>query len=185
MMNGVRLGVFAAMSVDGYLADSEDGLDFLAQVERRDEDYGYMAFASRVKGYVVGRRTFDIVSALCGGQFPHEGKWPCFVLTRTPSNHESTDALTYGTVDDLLGWMASHVSNNSAEDVVWCDGGGQSLAALAGHIDEWTISVIPTLLGSGIPLFPKGRPPQDLESVGAMTFDSGLVQMRFQTKTQP
>ena len=50
MMNGVRLGVFAAMSVDGYLADSEDGLDFLAQVERQDEDYGYMAFASRVKG---------------------------------------------------------------------------------------------------------------------------------------
>ena len=83
MMNGVRLGVFAAMSVDGYLADSEDGLDFLAQVERQVEDYGYMAFASRVKGYVVGRRTFDIVSALCGGQFPHEGKWPCFVLTRT------------------------------------------------------------------------------------------------------
>ena len=74
MMNGVRLGVFAAMSVDGYLADSEDGLDFLAQVERQDEDYGYMAFASRVKGYVVGRRTFDIVS--CGGQFPHEGSGP-------------------------------------------------------------------------------------------------------------
>ena len=37
MMNGVRLGVFAAMSVDGYLAD---GLDFLAQVELKTRTTG-------------------------------------------------------------------------------------------------------------------------------------------------
>ena len=60
--------------------------------------------------------------------------------------------LTYGTVDDCQGGPRER---QFEEDVVWCDGGGQALAALAGHIDEWTISVIPTLLGSGIPLFPK------------------------------
>lgn len=48
------MGVFAAMSLDKHLAESNDGLDFLASVQREDEDYGYMAFASRVLGYIVG-----------------------------------------------------------------------------------------------------------------------------------
>ena len=61
MIQGVALGVFAAMSLDGHLAEPNDGLDFLASVQREDEDYGYMAFASRVVGYVVGRRTYDVV----------------------------------------------------------------------------------------------------------------------------
>ena len=55
--------------LDGYLAEPNDGLDFLASVQREDEDYGYMAFASRVVGYVV-EGAFDVVTELCGGQFP-------------------------------------------------------------------------------------------------------------------
>lgn len=81
MIGGRRIGVFAAMSLDGCLAAADDGLDFLASVQREDEDYGYMAFASRVKAYVVGRRTYEVVTALCDGAFPHVGKWPIFVVT--------------------------------------------------------------------------------------------------------
>lgn len=43
---GPQGGVFAAMSLDGYLAEANDGLDFLASVQREDEDYGYMAFGA-------------------------------------------------------------------------------------------------------------------------------------------
>ena len=56
------------------------------------------------------------------------------------------------------------------------------MAALAGQSTSGHLMPTP---GQRIPLFPQGRPPQALESVGAMTFDSGLVQMRFQTKPQP
>lgn len=66
MIAGRRVGVFAAMSLDGHLAEPNDGLEFLASVQREDEDYGYMAFANRVRGYVVGRRTFDVVTASFG-----------------------------------------------------------------------------------------------------------------------
>ena len=40
MIAGRRVGVFAAMSLDGHLAEPNDGLDFLASVQREDEDYG-------------------------------------------------------------------------------------------------------------------------------------------------
>ena len=43
MIGGRRIGVFAAISLDGCLAAADDGLDFLASVQREDEDYGYMA----------------------------------------------------------------------------------------------------------------------------------------------
>ena len=46
MIGGLRVGVFAAMSLDGHLAEANDGLDFLASVQREDEDYGYMAFGT-------------------------------------------------------------------------------------------------------------------------------------------
>ena len=36
MIQGRRIGVFAAMSLDGYLATKDDGLDWLSKVERPD-----------------------------------------------------------------------------------------------------------------------------------------------------
>lgn len=48
MIGGRRVGVFAAVSLDGHLAEPNDGLDFLASPQREDEDedYGYMAFGA-------------------------------------------------------------------------------------------------------------------------------------------
>lgn len=50
MIGGRRVGVFAAMRLDGHLAEPNDGLDFLASPQREDEDededYGYMAFGA-------------------------------------------------------------------------------------------------------------------------------------------
>ena len=91
MMKGVRLGVFAAMSVDGYLADSEDGLDFLAQVELQDEDYRYMAFASRVKGYVVGRRPSTSSRPFVEDNFPTRASGPA---SCSPERHPTTSPPT-------------------------------------------------------------------------------------------
>ena len=108
MIAGRRVGVFAAMSLDGHLAVPNDGLDFLASVQGEDEDYGYMAFASRVQGYVVGRRTFDVVTELCGGQFPHVGKWPIYMVTSAASDRSDMDGVTFGCLDNLPSWLEAN-----------------------------------------------------------------------------
>ena len=46
MIGGRRVGVFAAVSLDGHLAEANDGLGFWVSVQRKDEDYGYMAFGA-------------------------------------------------------------------------------------------------------------------------------------------
>mgnify|MGYP001043071024 FL=1 len=179
MIQGRRIGVFAAMSLDGYLAEPNDGLDFLASVQREDEDYGYMGFARRVVGYVVGRRTYDVVKELCDGQFPHVGRWPIYVVTSQASQRPDTEGVTFGSLDNLASWLEANMPKAAGNEVIWCDGGGQLIAALSDQIDEWTLSVVPTLLGSGIPLFPEGRPAVRLKAVGAASYDSGLIQLRY------
>ncbi len=179
MIQGRRIGVFAAMSLDGYLATKDDGLDWLSKVERPDEDYGYAAFSQRVVGYVVGRRTYEVVTALCDGEFPHAGRWPIYVVTTQAAAMAPVEGVTFGPLEGFAGWVGQHVPPTSPEEVVWCDGGGQLIAALSEAVDEWTLSIVPTLLGSGIPLFPEGRPPTDLALRGAMSHESGLVQVRY------
>jgi len=46
-------------------------------------------------------------------------------------------------------------------------------------IDEFIISVIPLLLGDGVPLFKKGRPELNLRLINSKHFDKGLVQLHY------
>ena len=182
MIKGLRSAVFAAMSLDGYLATENDGLEWLDKVAQDEEDHGYGAFASRVVGYVVGRRTYEVVLELCGGEFPHVGRWPIYVVTSKADSMAQVEGVEFGDFDALPAWLGQHIPPTSDDEVVWCDGGGQLIASLSDVIDEWTVSVIPTLLGSGIPMFPTGRPAVDLSTTGAMTYDSGLIQLRYSRK---
>ena len=55
--------------------------------------------------------------------------------------------------------------------------GGSCLAA--GLLDEVIVSVIPQLLGAGIPLFAGGR-ERRLQLLEQHGYNSGIVQMRYQ-----
>ncbi|MBA4241362.1 MAG: hypothetical protein C0448_11590 [Sphingobacteriaceae bacterium] len=46
-------------------------------------------------------------------------------------------------------------------------------------IDEFIISVIPILIGSGIKLFNDGRPEQKLKLISVQNFEKGLLQMHY------
>ena len=48
-------------------------------------------------------------------------------------------------------------------------------------IDEFIITVIPTMLGEGIPLFSKGYREQQLELLSIQQFNSGVVQLHYQS----
>ncbi|WP_343297313.1 dihydrofolate reductase family protein, partial [Pseudomonas aeruginosa] len=64
---------------------------------------------------------------------------------------------------------------------IWLAGGG-SLAGsclAAGLLDEVIVSVIPQLLGAGIPLFAGGR-ERRLQLLEQHGYNSGIVQMRYQ-----
>ena len=67
-----RIVLYIAMSLDGYLADSAGGVDWLTgQDPAWDGDGGYSDFIRTVDTVIMGRRTYDqITTQLSPGSWP-------------------------------------------------------------------------------------------------------------------
>lgn len=63
----------------------------------------------------------------------------------------------------------------------WLVGGGKLAAAFRaeGLITEYIVSLVPVLLGTGVPLFDGGAPAQTLRLVGTKSYEIGIVQLRY------
>ncbi len=71
----MKLSVFCGVSVDGFLARPDDGLDFLDAGGQ--EPHGFTEFLASVDVVVIGRRTFEVVLKL--GHLSLYGKKPVVV----------------------------------------------------------------------------------------------------------
>lgn len=175
-----KLIVFISMSLDGFLATEDDGLDWLQKVEKEGEDYGYADFTSEVDTYIVGRRTYDIVKDL-EGYNPATKYDRCYVITRQEIPTENNVIFYNGDIQKLIADLKKQPGKN-----IYCDGGGQIVQLLMQHnlIDEYIVSVIPTILGSGKRLFLGGTPAIDIELLRSQQYDTGLVQLHYRAHTK-
>lgn len=176
----MQCSVFIATSVDGFIARTDGGLDWLSVVERPGverpgEDYGFAAFFATVDVLVMGRKTYD--AALGFDPWPYAGK-RCVVMTHGQPASKHGEELFAGSPTEL-------VERLSREGVrrAYVDGGvviQQFLAA--GLITDLTISTIPILLGRGVPLFGDLARDVRLELVRSRGFESGLVQNEWRVR---
>lgn len=90
-MNSRKTILYIAMSIDGYIAKSNNDLSFLSIVEEHGEDYGYKAFEESIDTVIMGRITYDWIMTQVD-EFPHLYK-KTYVITRTPriSNHPNLE----------------------------------------------------------------------------------------------
>ena len=166
------------MSLDGFIAQPNDDLDFLSLVEKEGEDYGYANFIETVDAVIVGRKTYDKVLSM-GFEFPHTDK-DAYIITRTSRPDLSTVKLYSGSLEELIAKLKSKSGKN-----IFVDGGAEIVNQLLEKnlIDEFFISIIPILLGAGVALFQQGRPETRLQLISSKQFDTGLVQLHYiQTK---
>lgn len=171
-MSRPRCSVFIATSLDGFIARPDGTFDFLSIVEEADQDYGFAEFFASVDALVIGRNTYE--TALAFPEWPYAGK-RCIVLTHreAPSLHgEQFFAGEAGALVEQLGLFGAQR--------LYVDGGAVIRDFLAaGLIDDLTISIIPTLLGRGIPLFGAEVPELRLTLESSESYPSGLVQLRY------
>lgn len=171
-----RASVYLASSLDGFIARADGAIDWLSQVERAGEDYGFQAFFGSVDALVMGRKTYQ--TALGFPSWPYQGK-RCVIVThqgdRTPVHGEEFHTGELGPLFERMG----------SEGVrhVYVDGGTVVAMALReGLVDEVTVSIIPVLLGEGTPLAPRLAGDVRLELVEHVAFESGLVQLRYRVR---
>jgi len=173
-MNDRKVILYIAMSLDGCIARPDGDIGWLSQVEQPGEDYGYNEFIKSVDTVIVGRKTYEKVLSF-GIPFPHADK-ECFVITRHQRQPESNITFYTKGLDELIAQLKNNLGKN-----IFVDGGAEIVnEMLRLHlIDEFIISVIPVILGSGIRLFNDERPELKVQQTSVKTFFSGLVQLHY------
>lgn len=175
--------VYIAMSLDGFIAGDQDSLDFLSTVEVPGEDYGYNDFIKTVDTVIIGRKTYDKVLSF-GIPFPHVER-QCYVLSRSRSGHDKNVTFFNGPVQDLI----TKIRKQEGSDI-FIDGGAEVIDLLLKEhlVDRYIISVIPSIVGTGVQLFKNGRPAEQIRQIRSLTFPGGLVQLwydRVEKEDQP
>ena len=178
----IKVSAFIATSLDGFIARNDDGLDWLNEANASvpdGEDCGFRAFMDSVDALVMGRKTYDQV--LSFGEWPY-GETPVIVLSRNPITFPPgvPDTVTHSSEPprDLLERLSAEGLEH-----VYIDGGNTIQGFLSeGLIDEMTVTVIPVILGSGIPLFGPIEKDINLTHVRTIAFDFGFVQTTYAIK---
>ena len=172
-----HFSVFIATSIDGFIARPDGGLDWLDAVQVEGEDYGFAEFFAGVDALVLGRNTYDTVLGFDRWLY---GDKRCVVLTHRPpptSRHGETF---------FAGEPAALAEALAGEGVrrVYVDGGLVIQRFLAaGLVDALTLSIIPVILGAGIPLFARdGGAELTLELVESRSWPKGLAQLHYRRR---
>lgn len=167
-----KISVYIAASIDGYIARKDNSLDWMDRVGGFDEDYGFKSFLDSIDTLIIGRKTYEIATTVPD---PYPGK-RVIVLSRSLSAVREGMELYHGELGQLVEKLHQEGANH-----IWVDGGltiSQFLAAQL--VDTMTLSIIPLILGDGLPLFNViGReiPCRLLSSQG---YASGLVQLHYE-----
>jgi dihydrofolate reductase len=174
-----KLSLFIATSLDGYIAKPNDDLSFLRLVEKEGEDYGYAEFTADIDTIILGRKTYDYVLREIGSSHYDNGQRDVYVITKTERPGTGKTTFFTGKLSDLV----QRLKSENGKDI-YCDGGAEIINELLKNdlIDEFVISVVPVLVGSGTRLFNDGRPEQLLELKSVKTFDTGLTQLHYRRK---
>jgi dihydrofolate reductase len=152
---------YTATTVDGFIADENNSLEWLFPVEREAENPARDAFFAGVGAMAMGATTYQWM-------IDHErivedpAKWrafagdtPAWVFThRTMPAVEGADTrFVQGDVVPVHAAMAAAAGDQN----IWVIGGGELVGrfADAGLLDELILSVAPVTLGSGAPLLPR------------------------------
>lgn len=111
-----------------------------------DEDYGYAKFMATVDALVIDRNSYE--KALTFEPWPYEEK-RVIVLSKTLVSVKNNAELFKGNIKQLAEKLYAEGIKH-----VYVDGGMTACHFLNEKmIDQMTLSVIPIILGAGIPLF--------------------------------
>jgi dihydrofolate reductase len=184
-----RVTIHMAASLDGFIARKDGRVDWM---ETADEFAGGVAmdpefiaaFLQSIDCYVMGSRTYETARGFEAQGFGWVyGDKPVFVLTRRQLPK------TRDTVEFYSGDLAQLLNGRlrPAFRSIWLAGGG----AVAGEClrrglaDEVRYSILPVLIGDGIPFFEQLGRDVALHLTEVKGYRNGMVALRYDVRPPP
>ena len=152
-----RTTYYTAMTLDGFLADEHDSLDWLfAQEQDNDGPLNYDEFIKDIGAIVMGATTYEWI--LTNSIDKGEG-WPYDLPVWVASHreHRGIDGADIRFAQGDVAALHDQLVAAAGGKDVWVAGGGDLAAqfAEAGRLDSLVCYIAPVTLGAGRPLFPR------------------------------
>lgn len=174
-----KIVLFIAMSLDGYIADTVGKVDWLVgQDDNIESDDSYSEFVKEIDTVVMGWKTYhQIVTELSPEQWVY-ANLQSYVITHR--DYASTKNITF--VSESPCTLVHRLKQEQGKNI-WICGGADIIHQLMRDnlIDEYYISVIPTVLGNGIRLFDVMAQKIDLRFVTSRS-SNGIVELVYQKR---
>ena len=156
-----KIKLFIASSLDGFIARENGHIDWLPTKGKS----GYDEFYRTVDIVIIGKTTYDQV--LTFGEYPYKDK-KSYVFTRN-NNHTRDENAEF--VSDIDGFVNDILPN--LDGSIWLIGGAQIISSFVnrGIVDEIILSIVPTVLGKGIPLFQNIQKELKLKLIKTTKYD--------------
>lgn len=169
-----KIIVYIATSADGYIARSDGGVDWLDRPMPKG-GYGMNAFGRSIDTVLWGRKTYDFAVKMGGlGAF---GKLKHYVFSReAPRDPLPEVEFVAGSIPEFVAKLRAQKGKH-----IWMMGGASIIASFldCGEIDEFSIHVIPVMIGEGIPLVAPRHRNVPLELISVRSFLDGVVHLHY------
>ncbi len=161
--------LYVAQSIDGYIADEKDGLDWLPEIMPKKFAENYENFIKSIDIVAMGKNTYEhIITKLSPDVWPYPEQ-ESYIWTNQKIDHEKCIAEN----KDVADFASEHKDKR-----IWVVGGANFINQWIKKdlIDMYIIATAPVLLGEGIRLFDNHKIHLDVESV---LQDGNLTQISY------
>ena len=187
-----KIIVYIATSADGFIARPDGDVAWLDR-PRPKGNYGIGEFFKSIDTILWGRKTYEkgIEMGMTASQFGRGVK--NYVFSRSGADTlacadggrlcAAPTGVHFELVTEPVKTFIQRLRVQPGKDI-WVMGGGGLIASLldVGEIDEFQISVIPVLIGEGIPLIAPSNRLVRLKLDSSKSFPDGVVRLHYSVK---
>jgi dihydrofolate reductase len=184
-LTGMKTQYYTATSIDGFIADPDNSLEWLFQVGSADEEGmkdEYPNFIAEVGAMAMGSTTYEWVAANTGF-LDEPSKWeydlPTWVFSSR--DHPVPDGLDIRVVRGDVRPVHAEMAEAAGGKNIWLVGGGDLVGQFhdAGLLDELILGVAPVMLGGGAPLLPRRITAPTLRLTDLTRYGETFVTLRY------
>jgi dihydrofolate reductase len=171
-----KIIVHIATSVDGYIARPDGDVAWLDRPPIKG-NYGLGEFFKSIDTILWGRKTYSKGLEMGMDAMKYFKGVQNYVFSRQPRGSAMPE---FHFVNEPVKLFAQKLRAKRGKNI-WMMGGGEIIASFLdeGEIDEFHISVIPVLIGEGIPLIQPRHRTIPLRLLSSKKFPDGVVGLHY------
>jgi dihydrofolate reductase len=171
-----RLRYQVAMSLDGFIAGPSGEYDWIVP----NPAFDFAALYAQFDTMLMGRKTWEVARAMRHDRGGQSHRWVVVSRTLQPEPRDAIEILS----DEIEAAVAAMKAEPGRD--IWLFGGGVLFRSLldAGLMDTVEVSVMPVLLGSGVPLLSEGS-RQALRLTASKALPGGMLTLSYSVVPKP